>query len=61
VPDNSGERKPRQAVVIIHGIGEQTPMATLRGFVRAVTECRFSKKSAPDDQALSKRITSRDS
>jgi len=54
VPDNSGERKPRQAVVIIHGIGEQTPMATLRGFVRAVTECRFSKKSAPDDQALSK-------
>lgn len=28
--------KPRQAVVIIHGIGEQLPMQTLRGFVQAV-------------------------
>jgi hypothetical protein len=30
--------KPRQAVVIIHGIGEQRPMETLRKFVTAVTE-----------------------
>ena len=28
----------RQAVVIIHGIGEQLPMETLRGFVKAVVE-----------------------
>jgi hypothetical protein len=28
----------RQAVVIIHGIGEQLPMETLRGFVTAVVE-----------------------
>ena len=30
--------KPRQAVVIIHGIGEQRPMETLRKFVTAVTQ-----------------------
>jgi hypothetical protein len=28
--------RPRQAVVLIHGIGEQRPMATLRGFVHAL-------------------------
>jgi len=28
--------KPKQAVVLIHGIGEQVPMETLRGFVEAV-------------------------
>ena len=28
--------EPRQAVVIIHGIGEQRPMVTLRSFVKAV-------------------------
>ncbi len=28
--------KPRQAVIVIHGIGEQRPMDTLRGFVDAV-------------------------
>jgi len=30
--------KPRQAVVIIHGIGEQIPMATLNSFVEAVAQ-----------------------
>jgi hypothetical protein len=34
-PSASG-RKSRQAVVVIHGMGEQRPMATLRGFVEAV-------------------------
>jgi hypothetical protein len=29
-------RKPLQAVVIVHGMGEQRPMDTLRGFVNAV-------------------------
>jgi hypothetical protein len=29
-------RKPSQAVVIVHGMGEQRPMDTLRGFVQAV-------------------------
>jgi hypothetical protein len=28
--------KGRQAVLLIHGIGEQKPMDTLRGFVDAV-------------------------
>jgi hypothetical protein len=28
--------RKRQAVVVIHGIGEQRPMATLRGFVRSL-------------------------
>ncbi|KAB2922233.1 MAG: hypothetical protein F9K30_12805 [Dechloromonas sp.] len=31
-----GDRRIRQAIVVIHGIGEQRPMATLRGFVDAV-------------------------
>lgn len=29
---------PKQAIVIIHGIGEQRPMDTIKGFVRAVWE-----------------------
>src|SRR5712671_5413265 len=29
---------PKQAVVVIHGMGEQKPMDTIRGFVRAVWE-----------------------
>src|SRR6185436_5005644 len=28
--------RPRQALILIHGIGEQRPMETLRGFVDAV-------------------------
>lgn len=32
----AGTIPPKQAVVIIHGIGEQRPMETLRSFVRAV-------------------------
>ena len=32
------EYKPRQAVVIIHGIGDQAPMQTLRSFVEMMTE-----------------------
>ncbi|MDO8264033.1 MAG: hypothetical protein Q7T21_12540 [Gallionella sp.] len=36
VPNAS--RKKRQAVLIIHGIGEQRPMDTLRGFVDALLE-----------------------
>lgn len=36
-PLHSDERTtPRQAVVLIHGIGEQKPMATLRGFVESL-------------------------
>src|ERR1700687_1331678 len=29
---------PKQAIVVIHGIGEQIPMDTIRGFVRATWE-----------------------
>jgi len=42
--------KVRQAVVVIHGIGEQRPMRTLRGFVNAVlpdhykTDVKFRSK-----------------
>lgn len=40
-PDAASEaiqasRQPSQAVVVIHGMGEQRPMATIRGFVEAV-------------------------
>ena len=31
---DDGPVGPRQAVVLIHGIGEQRPMATLRAFVK---------------------------
>lgn len=37
-PGSSSDPALRQAVVVIHGIGEQQPMATLRGFVDAVLE-----------------------
>jgi hypothetical protein len=43
--------RPRQAVVVIHGIGEQRPMETLRSFVRGVVGKRGAL-SKPD------RITS---
>jgi len=43
-------RPPKQAVVIIHGMGEQRPMETLRDFVRAVWESDGSiKEAAPSD------------
>ncbi len=40
-PDAAAEaaqvpRRPSQAVVVIHGMGEQRPMATIRSFVDAV-------------------------
>ncbi|CAN7172696.1 hypothetical protein [Mesorhizobium sp. LjRoot246] len=35
-PAGKAPRKPGQAVVIVHGMGEQRPMDTLRGFVQAV-------------------------
>ena len=36
--DNKNSSGPRQAVVLIHGIGEQRPMETLRAFVAAFLE-----------------------
>ena len=39
----------KQAVVVIHGMGEQAPMATLRSFVRAIWETDLSlTRKAPD-------------
>jgi hypothetical protein len=32
------QRFPKQAIIVIHGMGEQRPMDTLRGFVRSVWE-----------------------
>ena len=34
--DAKNARKPSQAVVIVHGMGEQRPMGTIRGFAEAV-------------------------
>jgi len=50
-------RKPSQAVVIVHGMGEQRPMETIRSFVRTVwstdprlTEGKYgSRKPDPED------------
>lgn len=43
---NTGQTDDRIAVVLLHGIGEQRPMATLRGFVRGVFD--ESGRSKPD-------------
>jgi hypothetical protein len=33
---STDERRLKQAVVVVHGMGEQWPMSTLRGFVEGV-------------------------
>lgn len=50
-PRRAGADRParRQAVILIHGIGEQRPMATLRGFVDTVL-----RQSGSDSQADAK-------
>lgn len=43
----SSKKISRQAIVIIHGIGEQRPMATLRGFAAAIPKIeRYPSKHA---------------
>jgi len=51
------KKKGKQAVVIIHGIGEQIPMDTLRGFVRAVwvTDEDLIDEDRPDGQTGEKK------
>jgi hypothetical protein len=41
---------PKQPIVVIHGMGEQVPMDTLRGFVRAVweTDSEITKNGLPN-------------
>jgi hypothetical protein len=39
---------PKQAVIVIHGIGEQIPMDTIRGFVRTVWETDSSVLDAQE-------------
>ena len=55
----------RQAVVIIHGIGEQQPMSTLRRFVKAVLKdpsadglLFYSKPDRISDTLELRRLTS---
>ncbi|MGZ6876708.1 MAG: hypothetical protein ACXVFR_10110 [Nocardioidaceae bacterium] len=56
-------RSPRQAVIIIHGIGEQRPGRTLRDFVRAGTLGASTDVSVTPDRASSlfelRRVTLR--
>ncbi|HSM19531.1 MAG TPA: hypothetical protein VK844_04080 [Hyphomicrobiales bacterium] len=70
-------RRGRQAVIVIHGMGEQRPMDTLRGFVRAVWERDpslvpdrpeddresqvWSKPDAPGESFELRRLTTRTS
>ncbi len=42
----------RQAVIIIHGIGEQKPMSTLRGFVESIVKYEAWKKQQEDPNAV---------
>src|SRR5689334_1454083 len=47
------EKKKKQAVVIIHGIGEQRPILTLRGFVEPIARyLKEVKKEARKDEAI---------
>jgi pimeloyl-ACP methyl ester carboxylesterase len=47
---------PKQAIVVIHGMGEQMPMDTIKGFVRAVWETEtglaFEDKDIPNPTAV---------
>lgn len=46
--DNMSENSTvRQAVVVVHGIGEQRPMTTLRGFVKGVIKKNAQTKDLP--------------
>jgi hypothetical protein len=51
--------RPRQAVVIIHGIGEQRSMETLRGFVRGWRTGENNAESALGAQALESQALER--
>src|SRR5215831_17568368 len=66
---------PKQAIIVIHGMGEQMPMDTIRGFVRAVWETEtgladpkmpnetevWSKPDARTGSLELRRITTRES
>src|SRR5712672_2631417 len=45
---------PKQAIVVIHGMGEQMPMDTIKGFVRAVWETTtgLATTELPDPTAV---------
>lgn len=44
IPHADDSKTPRQAVVLIHGIGEQMPVATLRSFVMGLGYTDFNNK-----------------
>ncbi|MPR31796.1 hypothetical protein [Salmonirosea aquatica] len=62
---NEGPKVDRQAVVVIHGIGEQRPMDTLRSFVKCIlpnvsnagNPAYFSKPDAFSDNYELRRLT----
>lgn len=45
-----GERYRKQAVVVVHGMGEQRPLETLRSFVETVHQRDLSKTLEDDDE-----------
>lgn len=45
-------KKRRQAIVLIHGIGEQRPIITLRGFVESVSEQLRKNEKVKQDAVL---------
>lgn len=48
------EKPKKQAVLLIHGIGEQRPMSTLRGFVNAVWKTDIDVHGHPNTGVFSK-------
>ncbi|MFN0069428.1 MAG: hypothetical protein ACKVYV_17545 [Limisphaerales bacterium] len=48
--------QPRIALVLIHGIGEQRPMETLRDFIKAVFPADWTCRSRPDRLAASLEV-----
>ncbi|MBY3101149.1 hypothetical protein HFO69_26135 [Rhizobium laguerreae] len=54
-PAGQGHRTGRQAIVLVHGMGEQIPMDTIKGFARTVwRELPWSTKSEDANEIWSK-------
>jgi len=52
VDETKANRRSRQAVIVIHGIGSQRPLSTIKGFTDALV-ARAERWSKPDQQSAS--------
>ena len=52
----ASRKKIRQAVIIVHGMGEQKPMTTLRGFASSILDYEQKVALAQDDYELTRWV-----